>query len=71
MSIFYFSLERTKQKKQWEQWEQLKLNSVGSEYSRNSIAYEAVKTKEHYIKGPRKPVLQEKQVFLVLKYKKF
>ena len=26
---------------------------------------EAVKTLEHYIKGPRKPVLQEKQVFLV------
>ena len=26
---------------------------------------EAVKTVEHYIEGPRKPVLQEKQVFLV------
>ena len=25
------------------------------------------KTVEHYIEGPRKPVLQEKQVFLVLK----
>ena len=24
-----------------------------------------VKTVEHYIEGPRKPVLQEKQVFLV------
>ena len=28
---------------------------------------EAVKTLEHYIEGPRMPVLQEKQVFLVLK----
>ena len=27
---------------------------------------EAVETVEHYIEGPRKPVLQEKQVFLVL-----
>ena len=29
------------------------------------MADEAVKTVEHYIEGPRKPVLQEKQVFLV------
>ena len=26
---------------------------------------ETVKTVEHYIEGPKKPVLQEKQVFLV------
>ena len=26
---------------------------------------EAVKTLEHYIEGPRKPILQEKQDFLV------
>ena len=28
---------------------------------------ETVKIVEHYIEGPRKPVLQEKQVFLVFK----
>ena len=28
-----------------------------------------MKTVGHYIEGPRKPVLQEKQVFLVLKMK--
>ena len=34
--------------------------------SRNSITDETVlKAVEHYIEGPRKPVLQEKQVFLV------
>ena len=31
---------------------------------------EALKTVEHYIEGPRKPVLQEKQLFLVA-YKLF
>ena len=32
---------------------------------------EAVKTLVHYIEGPRKPVLQEKQVFLVLLLKEY
>ena len=32
---------------------------------------EAVKTLEHCIEGPRKPVLQEKQVFLVLYHSAF
>ena len=32
---------------------------------RSSMTDETVKTVGHYIEGPRKPVLQEKQVFLV------
>ena len=44
---------------------QLEQNAVETEYSRNSITDEAPKTVEHYIEGPGKPVLQEKQVFLV------
>ena len=42
-----------------------RLNKENSRNSRNSLTDETVKTVENYIGGPRKPVLQEKQVFLV------
>ena len=43
------------------------MKTAETENSKNSLTDEAVKTVEHYIdEGPRKPVLQEKQVFLVL-----
>ena len=43
----------------------LKQKTVETENIRKSMTDEAVETVEHYIEDPRKPVLQEKQVFLV------
>ena len=52
---------------------QQKQKTAETENSRNSVTDETVKTVktvEHYIEGPRKPGLQEKQVFLVINHTK-
>ena len=45
---------------------QYKQKTAETENRRSSMTDDAVKTVEYYIEGPRKPVLQEKQVFLVI-----